>query len=639
MPNTVLPDINDKHLALLHALKDLDRYKRERDDALDAVDQLQRQLADSQALSRVGTWRRTIGTDDLFWSDQTYQIHGLSPSTELTRELVIGLVHENDRERVRVEFDAAIQERRSFRIIYRIRRPDGEVRILHADNMVSEDGPEGIAMVYGAVHDITETPLPTTAPLGIEKKIPDDSLIIDPAGIIMRHSGSFTSWVKHLEAGSSVFRLFAAETSHEILAQAMDRMEADMKPRIVSLAMDPDESKGTRRFELRPWTPFGEWWGFVMVEAESDLQAASWSSRDDDILVQEPLVSGAWERNMMNDTIIWSRAMYEILECNPADPPLSRAEFGNLVHEDDVTEFARMSRQLDDTKLPITHEFRVSLPSGTQKKLRVHAEYLNRTDTNSHIMGTLTDISKTTDLQQAARISDLKERQLRKELGASRQELKLASLRLQTAQEKERLRIATELHDEAGGLLTALNFTLNELKGHGPDHVHEKASHLLDELTEQIRDTTRKLRPSVLDRFGLVEGLKQLAEDMAPLGGWSLELDLPPADSYMEDELTDAIYGTAREALLNALKHSQASVVRVLLDLHPNQCVLVVEDNGVGFPENMQSDVSSGLGLATMKDRVLSLGGSMKIDRLKSGGTRVTAIFHVHPQDSADTLS
>lgn len=634
-----MSDKTDKHLALLTALEELNQLKQERDDALDAIDELQRQLADSQALSRVGTWRRTIGTDDLFWSDQTYRIHGLSPGTKLTRDLAVGMVHETDRARVRAEFDAAITERRSFRIIYRIKRPDGDVRIIHADNMVSGEGPDGNAIVYGAVHDITESPLPAPSiPTG-RKEIPDNSLIIDPAGIIMRHSGSFSSWVRHLEAGSSVFRLFAAETSHEILAQAMDRMEADMKPRVVSLSMDPDESTGTRKFELRPWTPFGDWWGFVMVEIESESGSSGWEDQDREVLRFEPLTSGAWERDMKADTIIWSQAMFVILEHDPSKKPLTRADFVELVHKDDLPEFARLSKQLDETKLPITHEFRVCLPSGRQKALRIHAEYLNRTDTNSHIMGTLTDISQASDLQHAARVADLKERQLRKELHASRQELMMASLRLNTAQEKERLRIASELHDEAGGLLTALNFTLAELKGHGPDHVHHKARHLLDELTEQIRDTTRKLRPSVLDRFGLVEGLKELAEDLASLGNWNLELDLPPADSYMEGELTNAIYGVAREALLNALKHSEASSVRVLLQFQSDHYLLEVNDNGVGLPEKMSPEASNGLGLAAMRDRIRTLGGSMNIDRLKSGGTRISALFPFNPQEFQEALS
>jgi two-component system nitrate/nitrite sensor histidine kinase NarX len=143
----------------------------------------------------------------------------------------------------------------------------------------------------------------------------------------------------------------------------------------------------------------------------------------------------------------------------------------------------------------------------------------------------------------------------------------------------------------------------------------------------------------VLDRFGLVEGLKELAEDLASLGNWNLELDLPPADSYMEGELTNAIYGVAREALLNALKHSEASSVRVLLQFQSDHYLLEVKDNGVGLPENMSPEASNGLGLAAMRDRIQTLGGSMNIDRLKSGGTRISAFFPFKPQEFQEVLS
>lgn len=626
-----LPDQHDNRLALISALEEVQRYRLERNDALRAVEELQEQLADSQALSRVGTWRRVAESDKLFWSDQTYRIHGLEPGSPIDRELAIALVHENDRERVRVEFDSAVLALRSFRIIYRIRRPDGQIRILHADNMVSTGGPEGKIVLYGAVHDITETPLPLPSRPAAEKEIPENSLIIDPTGIIMRYSGSFKPLVGNLEAGSSAFRLFSAEESHEVLADAMDGIEKDMQSRVIVLNPDLSGGRKPRRFELRPWSPFGDWWGFVMTQA--DEQTTSGELLEPATAVRDTiLVSGAWERDMVSDTIVWSKAMYDITERTPDSRPLTRNQFADLVHEDDLEEFKALSERLDRTKQPLYHQFRIRVPSGKVKVLRVHAEYISRTQPDSHILGTLTDISRTTDLEDAVRISDLKERRLLKVLDSSRQELMMTSLRLQTAQQQERLQIATELHDEAGGLLTALNLALSELRGHSPDSVLNRAAELLDRLTEQIRVTSRKLRPSVLDRFGLVHGLEQLAENMAALGGWQLELDLPSTDSYMENEVTEALFGIAREALLNALKHADATKVRLKLTRRPNAFHLEFEDDGIGLPEKMLPHISDGLGIATMRDRAETLGGTLTVRSTESGGTRVCAFLPSTPQ-------
>jgi len=625
-----VPDKHEKHLALLNALKEVQEYRRERDDALLAIEQLQQQLADSQALSRVGTWRRTVGTNDMHWSDQTYRIHGLQPGSPLDREKAVGLVHENDRGRVRAVFDEAIRLGQSFRIIYRINRPDGQVRILHADNMVLVDESGGKSVIYGAVHDITEAPLPAS-PMAVEMEaIPNNSLVFDHAGIIMRHSGTFTPRVRNLESGTSVFRLFKADESHERLGELLDLLESDGHPRQIALSFDGDEQEENCLFEIRTWVPYGDKLGFVMTALDGERQHQSASPELS--VLEDPLpLSGAWERNMETNDILWSRAMYDIVERDVAEPPLTRAAFADLVHEDDLAEFRTLSETLDRTKLPIDHQFRIRVPSGVTKTVRIHAEYLNRTHANSHIMGTLTDVSHTTDLQQAIRAADLKEQRLRRALDVHRQELLMASLRLQTAQEKERLRIATELHDEAGGLLTAISLTLNELRTTAPEDTMERISGLVDQLADQIRSTSRELRPSVLEKFGLMDGLEQMAQDMATLGGWQLELDLPTADDILESETSDALFGIAREALLNTLKHADAGHLRLRLLRRTDGILLEVVDDGIGLPENMQPNVSTGLGLATMRDRAQALGGFLQLDRSASGGTRVTAFLPATP--------
>lgn len=628
-----MPRNHDKQLALLDALEELKRCRQERDDALATVEHLQQQLADSQALSRIGTWRRVLDTDDLFWSDQAYKIHGLDKKTPLTRETVVSLVHENDRERVQKEFDAAIAERRSFRVIYRIRRPDGSVRVLHVDNMVTPDSSKGSGIIYGAIHDITEAPLPGNPLQKRDPELPADSLIIDPAGIIVRASGRFAGRVRRLEAGSSVFQLFAEGHSHDDLAHAMDAVEAEPHTRVVELTRFRRESEGRQPFELRPWSPFGDWWGFVLSEPTESGAVSSEDGQSDYFASSDsPHVTGAWERDLDTGTVLWSGALYRIMEHDPAAPPLSREQFLSLILPEDRDRVRMAADVFDETKIPMDCTFRIRTPSGKLKTIRTQAEYFDRTHAESHVMGTVTDMSDTSDLERAVRRADMREQQLRSALSDSRQQLLTASLRLQTAQEQERFRIATELHDEAGGLLTALNLTLIQLDSGTQSEPLERARQLLDQLTEQIRHSTRKLRPAVLDRFGLTDAIRQLANDMASLASWNLELDLPTADLHLEDDLTDVLYGTAREALLNAAKHADADTVSLLLRNPSDGYFLEIEDDGVGMRNTRERTSPTGLGLTAMRDRVESFGGTIKVTSGQDGGTKVAVFIPCSPQ-------
>ncbi len=614
----------DKHLALVNALEELKRCRTERDDALEAVDELQRQLADSQALTRVGTWRRTVETDHLYWSDQTYRIHGLKPGEPLDREKVINLIHENDRDRVREEFDAAIQDRRSFRLIYRIRRPDGKVRVLQADNMISSDAPGGEDVVHGAIHDITESPLPETPAAHSDSRLPRNSVLVDQEGIIVRHSGSFNKVLVHLEAGSSIFQLFESGESHDRLADALDAIEKDMAPRVVRLVPDALGHHEHRTYDILPWPPVGKLWGFILTDRGQDDAEDSTVVRSfapGSIMRQ---TVGAWERDMTTGAILWTRGMYDIVERDPSLEPLSREAFRSLILDEDLQEFDRLSTEFDRTKLPIVVAGRIRVPSGRVKTITIQAEYSTRTGTHSHIIGTLTDVSGTDDLRESIRRAELKEQRMRYALSNSRHQLMAASLRLQQAQESERMLIAQELHDEAGGLLTALNLTLNQLGDPADDEIKTKARDLLDQLTEQIRSTSRKLRPSVLDSFGLVPGLKQLAEDMATLGDWKLDLDLQPDEADIPEGVSNVLYGIAREAMLNALKHAEAARLSIRLTARGDGFELTVEDDGIGLGRDTSGD-ASGMGLKTMRDRAESHGGWLRVTASEGEGARITA--------------
>jgi signal transduction histidine kinase len=208
--------------------------------------------------------------------------------------------------------------------------------------------------------------------------------------------------------------------------------------------------------------------------------------------------------------------------------------------------------------------------------------------------------------------------------------LSLAS-HLVSAQEDERRRISLELHDEAGQALTALKLNLAMLQDELPgelDHTRSKireAIALTEKTMGDLRSLAYNLRPPAIDAVGLSQTLQDYCQRVARQAGIQviykdrLRLDLP---SYFQL----SIYRVVQEALTNIVKHACATRVEVRLENDAEQIVVSVADNGRGFSAQASSlQVSKGLGLIGIQERMEALGGVFEITSQNGGGTELTA--------------
>jgi len=193
-------------------------------------------------------------------------------------------------------------------------------------------------------------------------------------------------------------------------------------------------------------------------------------------------------------------------------------------------------------------------------------------------------------------------------------ELEQLSRLLLRVQEDERRRIARELHDEAGQVLTAVKIEL-ELSG------QMKAGALVGQALSQVRDLSNLLRPSVLDDLGLLAALRALAEDFSTRAGIQVALDLAGASRRLPPDVELVIYRVVQEAITNVVRHAHASEARVRIAADEAQVNLVVEDNGRGAGV----EASPHLGWLGMRERVTALGGELRIGEAVDGGVRVEA--------------
>ncbi|GAB6271017.1 MAG TPA: hypothetical protein DDZ34_04125 [Syntrophaceae bacterium] len=215
------------------------------------------------------------------------------------------------------------------------------------------------------------------------------------------------------------------------------------------------------------------------------------------------------------------------------------------------------------------------------------------------------------------------------ELEFSRHQLRQLSAHLQSIREKERTRIARELHDELGQLLTALNTEIVLLKNKipaGQNILSDRAQSMsfLVELTMQtVKRIYMGLRPGMLDHLGLTAAIAWQAEEFSRRTGIVCDVSFNPEDMTIDPDLTSTIFRIFQETLTNVQRHAKATKVTVNLKATDDQLEFVVKDNGKGIAEEQLKKPDS-FGLMGIKERVYHWGGSEAIVGKIGKGTTIT---------------
>jgi two-component system, NarL family, sensor histidine kinase UhpB len=203
------------------------------------------------------------------------------------------------------------------------------------------------------------------------------------------------------------------------------------------------------------------------------------------------------------------------------------------------------------------------------------------------------------------------------------QERRTSGRRALDAQERERRRLARELHDELGQTLTGIVLLLDGLVREAPSPMQASAEQVQDAArgaVEKTRDLARGLRPVALDEFGLRSALTTLAAGVAERTGLRVRNELADDLPVLAPESDLAIYRTAQESLTNVVRHAEATAVALSLAAVNGSVVLSVADDGRGVAEGALHDFG---GVGGMRERAMLIGGRLEISRGPLGGTQV----------------
>ncbi|HEX7907537.1 MAG TPA: response regulator [Paraburkholderia sp.] len=218
-------------------------------------------------------------------------------------------------------------------------------------------------------------------------------------------------------------------------------------------------------------------------------------------------------------------------------------------------------------------------------------------------------------------------KQMEQELLESREQQRELSAYMEAIREEERKRIAMEIHDELGQLLTALKMDVSLLRmrlDYDPEAA-KKADDmrgLVEGTIWMVRNVASHLRPAALN-FGIVSALEWLVEDFIRRNGIAAELRIAGGEPTLSDTYATAVFRIVQASLTNVARHAHATRVDVMLVSTAAKLELQVRDDGCGFDQQAASRAYS-YGLLGMNERARLIGGSLSIDSAPGAGTTVS---------------
>ncbi len=214
------------------------------------------------------------------------------------------------------------------------------------------------------------------------------------------------------------------------------------------------------------------------------------------------------------------------------------------------------------------------------------------------------------------------------------EQLRALSARIVEAQEKERQKIAMELHDHTGQALLALRAELRVLQHHSlnqPEQAIQQIEYLdqiVLELSKDLSQLAYDLRPPTLTALGLISALEEYITDFSRRMDVQADFVHESEFSRLPEEVELVCYRIVQEALTNLVKHAQANKVEITLNEKDGTLTLVVKDNGIGFTNSMQR-TRRGFGLLGIRERLLQINGALEIHSQPGKGTELIVTIPV----------
>jgi len=279
------------------------------------------------------------------------------------------------------------------------------------------------------------------------------------------------------------------------------------------------------------------------------------------------------------------------------------------IHPDDIQSYRRAFTNALDSRVSFAAEHRLRRYDGGYRWMRTHAvpSFLE----NGELAGYISCCIDVTNEKEA--------KATRAEFGG----------RLIQAQEKERTRIARELHDDINQRMALLANGIERVMHANGDYTKAEQTkdlsalwRLTNEIATDIQHLSHQLHPSKLHYLGLATAVRDVCHEFSRQHRISADCNVQGLPTDLDEEVSLSLFRTVQEALRNVARHSRATHVKVELVHESGVVKLRVTDDGTGFDPN-QAQNPLGLGLVSMGERLRSVGGEFRISSRPGSGTRV----------------
>ena len=272
-------------------------------------------------------------------------------------------------------------------------------------------------------------------------------------------------------------------------------------------------------------------------------------------------------------------------------------------------------------------EFDMTIASGEKKWMDISVlnAFSDQGKPERLLLGT--DISKRKEAQ--IEVENLRATKYRK-----KEELQKANAsQIVEAQEEERKRIAKEIHDSIGQMLTALKFNIESINFKQPEKAAQKIEglkKLSKDLIQGIRIATFNLTPPELKDYGIGTALEKMTRELAKMTSKNITIDNKMDSNVRFDTLVETnLYRVTQEAVSNAIKYAEADYIMVTIKKTADLLSIVIDDNGKGFevdkiPEKPKNNAEGGMGIFFMRERMNYINGRLFLSSEIGNGTRIT---------------
>lgn len=338
------------------------------------------------------------------------------------------------------------------------------------------------------------------------------------------------------------------------------------------------------------------------------------------LIQNEEMFRNVWENSVDGMRLLDEDAKIKLVNkayCDLVQLPYEKLigqDYYICYYEQNPIHLNYFKKNISERNIPTRQVTTITLWNGKTIPVEISNAFIELQNDKKMLLSIFRDISEQKEYERKIKASEEKYRQL--------------ALHLQTIREEERTKIAREIHDELGQLLTGLFFEVSGIKIMRSrtkaklDERLDKIQNLIEHLISSVQRISTELRPAILDDLGLIPAVEWEISKFQERTKIKVILNIQVGDLKFSKTISTVIFRILQESLTNVARHSKAKKVLIDLKVENNDFLMEIEDNGIGIPQEKLSDPKS-IGLIGMRERAFACDGELTIESNIEKGTKV----------------